>query len=404
MKKTSIFILIALSFLNANSQNKLVDSNNDFAFKIYKSTKPDSANYFISPFSLNIALSIANEGARGSTRDELDKLLSIKDIDTRAASYKNLIDRTTNLKDSSYYQCIRWTGDKSAGNALFIANSLWINRDSKIEESYIETIKNNYYSEIFDFDKKNISVENQKLSNWVSDKTNNKINEMKGLDSTIKLSIINAIYFRGEWDNAFKKKKTKEKNFYSLNHDRIKKDFMNNQTHYSYYEDSDIQGIKLPYHCNQLSMLVLLPKERYGINLLEQKLNLEYFQQIQQSCSFKEVILSLPKFKIESEINPMNDISKMGYPIMFSPKADFIEISKVDSLRIGSIVHKTFIEIDEKKTEAAALTEVIMVGYGSVESPPPPPPPKIFQANHPFIFIIIDNRTRAILFMGRFVN
>ena len=116
-----------------------------------------------------------------------------------------------------------------------------------------------------------------------------------------------------------------------------------------------------------------------------------------------EVILSLPKFKIESEIRPTNVISNLGFSTMFSSSADFTNISKVDSLTIGEIIHKTFIEIDEKKTEAAAITEIVIFGYGG-GTPAALPPPKIFNANHPFIFMIVDNRTNAILFIGRFVK
>lgn len=404
MKKILVFIIVAISSVNVYSQYKLIDSNNGFAFKIYKATKPDSSNFFISPFSLNIALSIANEGAKAATRDEMNKLLSIGDIENTATSYKAMISKITNLKDSDYYNCIRLSRDKSGGNTLFIANALWINSDSKIENSYLQTIKDDYYSDIFEFEKNNIATENQKLKDWVSDKTKNKIKEIPVLDPSIKLSIINAIYFRGEWDIAFKKEKTKEKIFHTISDDKIKTDFMNSRTQNKYFEDSDIQGIFLPYKCDQLSMLVLLPKGKFGINKFEQLFNLDYLLKIQKASSYKEVILSFPKFKIESEIFPMEQIFDMGYHKMFSSKADFTSISATDSLRIGNIVHKTFIEIDEKKTEAAALSEIVLIGYGVVDNPPPPPPPKIFNANHPFIFLIIDNRTNAIVFMGRFVK
>jgi serpin B len=116
-------------------------------------------------------------------------------------------------------------------------------------------------------------------------------------------------------------------------------------------------------------------------------------------------MLSLPKFRIESEIKPKQEIIKMGYPVMFSGTADFTGISSIDSLKIDEIIHKTFIEIDEKKTEAVAVSKVdmVIVGYGG-GNPPPPPPPKVFNADHPFIFLIKDNRTNAILFAGRFVK
>jgi len=380
-----------------------VDSNNDFAFKIYKATKNDSDNIFISPFSLNLALSIANEGALGSTKVEIDRLLSIEIADGKADLFKEFISRTINLQDSAYYECIKETEDKSGGNALLIANSIWVNSKSTIEKPYIKTIKDSYFSEVFDFENEKIADANQKLSNWVSERTRNKIYVNNVLNPAIKLSIINAIYFKGEWDIDFKKKKTKEMIFHSLDGNRVKLDFMNNRTYYSYYEDANIQCVNLPYQCNQLSMFVILPKERLGINNFEINFSLEYFREIRKQSTNNEVILSLPKFKIESEIRPTNVISNLGFSTMFSSSADFTNISKVDSLTIGEIIHKTFIEIDEKKTEAAAITEIVIFGYGG-GTPAALPPPKIFNANHPFIFMIVDNRTNAILFIGRFVK
>ncbi len=403
MKKTLLLWIVTLSSLYVNSQKNLVDSNNDFAFKIYNATKNDSDNIFISPFSLNLALSIANEGALGSTKAEIDRLLSIEIADGKADLYKGFISRTINLHDSAYYECIKETEDKSGGNALLIANSIWVNSKSTIEKPYIKTIKDSYFSEVFDFENEKIADANQKLSNWVSERTRNKIYVNNVLNPAIKLSIINAIYFKGEWDIDFKKKKTKEMIFHSLDGNRVKLDFMNNRTYYSYYEDANIQCVNLPYQCNQLSMFVILPKERLGINNFETNFSLEYFREIRKQSTNNEVILSLPKFKIESEIRPTNVISNLGFSTMFSSSADFTNISKVDSLTIGEIIHKTFIEIDEKKTEAAAITEIVIFGYGG-GTPAALPPPKIFNANHPFIFMIVDNRTNAILFIGRFVK
>ena len=403
MKKTLLLWIVTLSSLYVNPQKNLVDSNNDFAFEIYKATKNDSDNIFISPFSLNLALSIANEGALGSTKVEIDRLLSIEIADGKADLFKEFISRTINLQDSAYYECIKETEDKSGGNALLIANSIWINSKSTIEKPYIKTIKDSYFSEVFDFENEKIADANQKLSNWVSERTRNKIYVNNVLNPAIKLSIINAIYFKGEWDIDFKKKKTKEMIFHSLDGNRVKLDFMNNRTYYSYYEDANIQCVNLPYQCNQLSMFVILPKERLGINNFETNFSLEYFREIRKQSTNNEVILSLPKFKIESEIRPTNVISNLGFSTMFSSSADFTNISKVDSLTIGEIIHKTFIEIDEKKTEAAAITEIVIFGYGG-GTPAALPPPKIFNANHPFIFMIVDNRTNAILFIGRFVK
>lgn len=406
MKKTLILIFTIIVSTNVFSQELLVESNNDFSFKIYRATKPDSSNFFISPFSLNIALSIANEGAKTSTRQEMDNLLSIGNINNRAYEYKKMIQKTTDLYDSDFKSCIEWSEDKTSKNEIFLANSLWINDAVNIDARFIENINQNYKSEIFSFNKHNVISANKELNVWISKKTNEKIPEIKGLNKDIMLSIVNAIYFMGEWNIPFDIKKTKEKKFHTLNREKIDVKYMRDQSHYRYYEDSDIQSIYLPYKCHQFSMIVILPQKRYGIIDIENKLDREYFKNIDSLSYSHEVILSFPKFKIESEILPKDEIIEMGYPIMFSDKADFTGLSITDSLKINEIIHKTFIEINEKKTEAAAVTKVdmVVIGYGAGGDPPPPPPPKIFNADHPFIFLIVDNRTKAILFTGRFVK
>jgi serpin B len=405
MKRILSFLFGAMSILNVYSQDKLINANNDFAFKIYKATKPDTINFFISPFSLNVALSIANEGAKTTTRKELDNLLCIHDLLQRDYLYNDLIKTTTNLKDSDFFRCQEWSNVKSEGNALYLANSLWINNEFQIDNIFKQTIKEKYNSEVFTFGKSDINEANQNLNKWISEKTKNKINEISGLNKDIKLSIINAIYFMGEWDNPFEKKKTKKKNFHTIKKDKVKIDFMNDQSYYRYFEDDDIQSVFLNYKCNQFSMIVLLPQDRYGIDKIESKLNYNYLSNIEMASRSNEVILSLPKFKIETEISPKDEIIKMGYSEMFSDKADFTNMS-ADSLKINKITHKTFIEIDEKKTEAAAVSKVdlVVIGYGVGGDPPPPPAPKIFNANHPFVFLIVDNRTKAIIFIGRFVK
>jgi len=391
MKKLLFLTFLTVCITNVYPQEKLIKANNDFSFKIYNATKPDLKNFFISPFSLNIALSIANEGAKNTTRQEMDKLLSIENMDIRAESYRTFIDRIINQMHS----------EKKAKNQLYLANSMWINEDLKLKDTFKQTIENNYSSEIFRFSKKNIYTTNKKLNNWVSQKTHNRINKISGINKNTRLTILNAIYFMGEWNIPFKKEKTKVKKFHTIQKEEVDVDFMYNRAFYKYYEDIEIQSIYLPYKQDQFEMIVLMPKERYGLNVIEKKLNPEYLSKMEKSNLSCEVQLSFPKFKIESEIYPIQSIEKMGYTNMFSNKADFSKISN-EFLKIGNITHKTYIEIDETKTEAAAITEIGMVGSGSVRRMLPAP--KIFNADHPFIFLIVEKKTDAILFIGRFVE
>ncbi|MCF8357690.1 MAG: leucine-rich repeat protein [Prolixibacteraceae bacterium] len=377
-----------------NSLKKLVHSNNDFAFKIYKASLTNNDNLFISPFSLHIALSAANQGAATTTRKEIDHLLSLKDINEREIKYCRLLRETTNLKDSVFNKCIQ---DQSGENILDFANSLWVNEDFSIDASYKCIIEEYYFSEVFDFSKTDISIANQKLNNWISEKTNGKINDISGLNQKIRLSIINAIYFMGEWDSPFDVDRTITDIFHSPEGDKSI-DYMNEELIYGYYEDEDIQSIFVPYKCNQFSMIVILPKMQFGILDVEEKINSDYLAKIYKFSQSVDVDLSLPKFRIESEIYPKDDIIEMGYPEMFSDLADFSGLSSNEYLKIDDIIHKTFIEVDEKGTEAAAVTKMDMLTVSAFTIP------KVFKADHPFIFLIVDNRTDAILFMGRYVK
>ena len=166
MKRILAIIFMMTSTMNSYSQEKMVESNNVFALNIYKATKPDSVNFFISPFSLNIALSAVDEGAKTSTRQEMDNLLSINSINNRAQQYSNLIKRTMDPDGPDSKRCINWSDGTPSKNSLFLANSLWISDEVSIENSFINEIKANYHSDIFSFNRQNVSLADKELNEW----------------------------------------------------------------------------------------------------------------------------------------------------------------------------------------------------------------------------------------------
>jgi serpin B len=404
MKKVLIAIIFIVVSSEAFSQHLLTKANNEFSFKIYNATKPDSSNFLISPFSLNVALSMANEGAGTSTRAELDSLLCIKRPDNFTRAYNQLLGQTLNLTDSTFKACAEFKNDKKVKNELLIANSLWVASAGSITPGFMECAQGAYHSDIFSFDKRDLGLADKQMNQWLSKNTNERIPEIKGFSGDVVLRIVNAIYFMGEWDLPFDKKKTRAGKFNTLDRRKVDVKFMKKQDHYLYYEDSELQSIHLPYHCDQFSMVVILPRKKDGLLQIENKLSTEYLAHLDRESRFHEVKLTFPKFRIESEIFPKDEIIEMGYPIMFSDRADFSGISTTSPLKISEVAHKTFIEIDEKKTVAAAVShaDLVITGYGG--GPTAPPPPKVFDADHPFVFFIIDNRTEAILFIGRFVD
>ena len=381
------------------SQTNLVNANNDFAFRFYKFTKPDADNFFISPLSLNIALAIADEGARGTTRKEIENLLGISRIDNKALKYRSLIDSTINLRDNRPGN----NAQTSGRNILNIADAVWYNEKFTIKQRFFDTVTSGYHSEIHSFNPNDIYAANDLLNRWVAEKTNNKIKKIGGIDQFTLMSIINATYFMGKWEREFDESGTRPKKFYSLSHDSANIKFMNIQAPYKYYEDDTLQAVYLPYRFDQFSMLVMLPHARYGINKLENILDSDYYNKIRNKATSKEVILSFPRFKIETELHLKDKLEELGYSDMFSVDADFSGITDKKPVYCSDIIHKTYIETDEKKTEAAAVSEVV-INYTSAAQVRFVVPPKVFNADHSFVFFIIDNRTLAILFMGRFVK
>jgi serpin B len=408
MNKLSAFLVLAIVYLPTKgiSQKELVDANNDFSFRIHKSLKKDSSNFFISPFSLHLAFAIANEGARSSTREEIDKFLCLDNRVHSKNDYKKLINATLNLYDAEFTNCMEWYKSKKKGlrNTLLLANSAWINDRFEIHSKFKSDIEDQFKSTIFTFNKQNIFAANRNMNDWISSQTQDKITNAGQLNESTVMRLVNAIYFKGTWEIPFDQKKTKKKNFFRLDGEKSKIDFMQNQAYFKYFEDNAIQALSIPYLCDQFTMLILLPHERYGVIPLEDSLTSKTLNKIQSSSSRQEVIVSIPKFKIVTELSIIDQLKGMGYTLMFSDNADFSGMSKT-SLKINEVIHKTTIEVSEEKTEAAAVSsiEMVVTGAGRGEFIPPPPP-KIFNANHPFVFFILDNRTQSILFTGRFVQ
>ena len=399
MKKILFFFIVSILGFPGKAPSDLVNSNNEFALKIYKSVLTEHKNLFVSPFGLNIALAIANEGAATVTRQEIEHLLCLEPNPDQAGQYNYFIRRTLNLKDSSLSECYRRPPDMLPRNEINLANSIWTGKGLKLSEPFQNTVTTKYYSEIFDTKKMDNAAVNDMLYQWISEKTRGKITKISKIRPDQALCIINAIYFKGTWDQPFDRNNTQEGVFYAITGEEINKDFMNEKTYYRYYENSLFQALMLPYHCYQFSMWVILPKNKFGLDEVENSFSVNTLQTLLNSNYGREIILSFPKFRIESDISLKGDLMRLGYRGMFSDQADFSQMTSSKQVKLDEIVHKTFIEIDEEQTEAAAVTkeEFLTIGFSE-------PSPTIFCADHPFMFIIMDNRTGAILFMGRYVG
>lgn len=389
----SIF-LFSVFCLDTTAQHvqSIADSNNSFAFKLYSEiNKGKKGNLFFSPFSISTALAMTYAGSRNETEKQMSQTLHFnRDQQVFQAQYKSYLDTIE--------------ADTGKGLIMGIANSIWVANTCKILSPFSEAVKDDYNSESRNTDFAGQSEQSrQEINSWVEDKTHNKIKDLiaKGLiDGTTRLVLVNAIYFKGKWQSPFKQNNTHKSIFNITDSVGDSAEFMNKIWRYKYYKDSIIQAIEIPYMGGNISMLIILPNEISGIKKIEKKLDDTYYLKILNNKLYENTTLSLPKFKITLGSILNTPLSDMGMPVAFSSDADFSGIAN-EGLKIGFVVHKAFINVSEEGTEAAAATGV---GMMLMSAAPPRTPPVSFIANHPFIFIIKDNATGSILFMGKITN
>jgi serpin B len=364
-----------------------VDANNLFAFDLYARYRSQSGNLFFSPHSISSALAMTYEGAKGQTAEEMRLVLHLpEDIEKVRSGFEG-INKEINRASKMY--------------RLTTANALWAQKDYPFVEEYFTTIEKYYGGKATNLD---FITETERsrvtINNWVEDKTYKRIKDLipKGvLDPMTRMVLTNAIYFKANWSSQFEAENTRDAKF-KLGTGKETDVRMMHQTHYyNYGETDDLQILEMDYLGNELSMLVLLPKEN-DIAAIESVLSKEKIAEWKKDMMSAEVIVSFPKFKFETKYFMSSDLKAMGMPTAFSElDADFTGMSPTDELYISEVIHQTFVEVAEYGTEAAAATAVVM----KATSARPSEEPKFFTADHPFIFIIQQKSTGNILFMGR---
>ena len=381
--------------IGANNLQGVVDGNNKFAFKLFQQEQGSTTgtNQFYSPFSISTALAMVYAGARNETALQMSHTLNFDLSDKFHAKYKHLLDKMNAGNDGKI--------------KLKIANGLWAQNNFKFLDSYFDVVKSNYHSELknVDFvDDIERETTRKEINSWVERNTNNKITNIlspRDLTTLTRLVLVNAIYFYGDWETPFKNSSTIRDKFSLIDGTHTIVPFMNQHGRYNYYEDSKIKALEIPYTDNKASMVIFLPNTTTGIAELGKSFDFNYYQEIIDSLQNTDVRLSFPKFKIDFKLELGNALSQMGMPLAFSTdSADFSGMTGKPNLCISKVIHKAFINVDEKGTEAAAATAVVM----TMTMSPRPSESKIFDADHPFLFLIKDNATGSILFMGKIMK
>ncbi|MGH7739620.1 MAG: serpin family protein, partial [bacterium] len=294
---------------------------------------------------------------------------------------------------------------------LSIANSLWAQNDFKFLQPFLDGLSNNFNAppELLDFRKAAESARLQ-INQWVADKTDQKIKNLiapGALDRESIMVLVNAVYFKADWLSAFKAEDTKELPFHLNSNVSAPVSMMQQQNHFRIFADNQEQVLELPYKGDQLSMVVVLPRKGQDLSALEQKLNMNVLDGWLLNMSEQIVNVKIPKFKFSFgtvELKPF--LVDMGMGDAFNRGvADFSGMSKLapgEHIYIQKVLHKAFVNVDEKGTEAAAATAVIVGAHPCcMVIPIIPKIIHLFNADHPFLFIVRDKKTNSILFIGK---
>lgn len=388
----TLFITIEQTTAKENIMIKqMVQDNSVFALNLYGQLKQRENNLFFSPFSISAALAMTYSGAREKTASQMAAALHFNQKPDQLHHFMGeLISRLNAVQKESEVE-------------LSVANAIWAQKGYPFLDAFFRIIQQSYQADLNQVDFATAAdAARQAINGWVEDQTHQKIKNLIPpgvLDALTRLVLVNAIYFKGFWDTQFKPENTEEMAFWLSAETNVKVPMMHQEHPYGYWENEWLQVLEIPYKDEALSLIVLLPKEKTGISVLEQKLSLENILRWQDQLRKQKIKLFFPKFKIEAQFNLGQTLSAMGMPDAFDPNhADFSAMIGKKELFISAVIHKAFVEVNEEGTEAAAATGVV-VGVTSIAPPSP-----IFKADHPFVFFIRDNASHSILFIGRVLD
>ncbi len=372
-------------------QVEAVRGSNAFAVDLYAQLSKQPGNLFFSPESISTAFGMAYAGARGQTATEMQHVFHFTLPPDRLHPAMGALLAEMNASHKGY--------------ELRVADALWAQQDANFEASYLKLVQSDYGA---GFHRVNFKVSPETvratINAWVENQTNDKIKDLLSpgvLSQSTRLVLTNAIYFKGDWQDQFDKEATQKEEFHLSATQWVTTPMMHRTGGYSYYDGGTFQALELPYAGNEISMVVLLPKEKEGLASLEQLFISggagDWIQNLEPA---DKVILSLPRFTMTQQFELSSALSAMGMAQAFSDSADFSGMTGKPEFTISAAIHKAFIDVDEQGTEAAAATAIVMRAT-AMRYEAPEPPPIVFRADHPFLFILLDTQSGSMLFLGR---
>lgn len=360
----------------------LVKADQLFAFELFSEVykASDKDNIMISPLSVSYALGMTYNGAAGTTHDAFADVLHFGDLTNQEVneSYKDLMGQIVTLDDKVEFS---------------IANSIWYKMGYEILETFISENQEYFDAAVreMDFsDPESVNIINE----WIEDKTNDKIQDMLDfIPPDAVMYLINAIYFNADWKYQFDPEDTEQGDFIMENGAKHQADFMKLEGAFNYAATEDFTAVELPYGDSAFSMIVMLPAGEKKIGDLVESLDSTTLAAWENHASPQTVNITLPKFKYDFKDLLNDPLKNLGLEVAFTGAADFSRILAGGDLFISRVIHQTFIDVNEEGTEAAAAT-IVELRENSVSM-------QFFKADQPFVYLIKENSTNAIMFMGK---
>ena len=359
--------------------SKMVAANNDLGFRLLSQLVEQDVgkNVLLSSFSVAIALAMTYNGAEGKTKQAMAKVLGLTGLGLQEVNGAN-----------ADFMSMQDGLDPKV--QLAIANSIWVGNGIELAPDFIRRIRDYYAGEVANIDFSDPGAADI-INRWVAGKTGEKIKKLvtSGDVRSAILILINAIYFKGIWTSQFDEEKTEERAFTLLDGSRKRHPMMSQSGHYDYYENESFQAVSLPYGERRISMYVFLPKPTISIGEFQKALTTENWQQWMSRFHKMEGDVVLPRFKVEYGVDLLPNLVALGGGELAG--VDFLSMG-AGPLVISNVIHKTFVEVNEEGTEAAAATAVLM-RMGVVRR-------FSMIVDRPFFCAIRDNETGTLLFMG----
>lgn len=387
----------------AAAHQAVVDGNTQFALALYEKLRAGDGNLFFSPYSVSTALAMTYAGARGETERQMAEAMwyptSAPVLEKLGVAGKPM---TAEEFAGAFGRIIRDLNARGGTDAyeLRVANALWGQQDFAFLDAFARLVEAEYGGRIRNVDFVAATEKARRTINtWVEEQTNGKIKDLisqGAIGPMARLVLTNAIYFKGNWARQFDEDRTHDAPFTLLDESKVQVPMMNQKARFGYAEADNLQVLQLPYVGDELSMVILLPKATDGIGRLEQQLTAENLARWLDDLREREVIVSIPKFKMTSKFSLESVLRSMGMGQAFTGAADFSGMTGRRDLFISAVIHQAYVDVNEEGTEAAAATGVVMKLTSAMPDRTP-----VFRADHPFLFMIRDNTSGSILFFGR---